>query len=116
MTRLEQYRVIRQGPKVWNQWRRDNPPSLPDLSELKYREAELSGANLRTGANLTRAKFAHTIFGDTNLTGALGLDACDHEGPSILAHSTLVRSGQLPLSFLWGCGLPTLSSNIRLHS
>jgi hypothetical protein len=77
MTRLEQYRVIRQGSKVWNQWRRDNPPSLPDLSELKYREAELSGANLRTGANLTRAKFAHTIFGDTNLTGALGLDACD---------------------------------------
>jgi hypothetical protein len=37
---------------------------------------------------------------------AKGLDRCLHEGPSIIDHRTLQRSGQLPLTFLRGCGLP----------
>ena len=46
-----------------------------------------------------------TVFGNSNLTNAEGLDTCDHRGPSILDNRTLARSGQLPLAFLRGCGL-----------
>ena len=38
--------------------------------------------------------------------GARGLKTCHHLGPSILDYRTLARSGQLPISFLRGCGLP----------
>ena len=76
-----------------------------DLTRAIFAEANLTGANL-TGASLTGAMFSETVFGNTKLTDALGLDACGHAGPSILDHSTLARSAQLPLSFLRGCGLP----------
>ena len=36
----------------------------------------------------------------------LGLDACNHRGPSIIDHRTLAKSAPLPLLFLRGCGLP----------
>jgi hypothetical protein len=35
-----------------------------------------------------------------------GLEACYHQGPSIIDHRTLAKSGSLPLTFLRGCGLP----------
>ena len=47
-----------------------------------------------------------TIFADTNLATTLGLDACNHYGPSIIDTRTLAKSGKLPLEFLHGCGLP----------
>jgi hypothetical protein len=47
-----------------------------------------------------------TIFGNTNLTGAQGLDTCRHSGPSVIDFQTLAISGPLPLVFLRGCGLP----------
>jgi hypothetical protein len=82
--------------------------------------ADLSQANLRgvtcvltnfTEANLSRVNFTeacflNTIFGDTDLTDAKGLECCEHWGPSVIDHRTLVRSGRLPLAFLRGCGLP----------
>jgi hypothetical protein len=101
-----------------------------DLSKANLFEADLRGTNLRgtylmkadltgtgladatliqadlTGANITRAQLFFTVFGHTTLMNVLGLDACIHNGPSILDHATLAQSGQLPLSFLRGCGLP----------
>jgi hypothetical protein len=47
-----------------------------------------------------------TIFADVNLTGVIGLETCNHHGPSIIDHRTLQKSGPLPLSFLRGIGLP----------
>lgn len=41
-----------------------------------------------------------------NLADVVGLEACAHLGPSILDYRTLAQSGQLPLAFLRGCGLP----------
>src|SRR5260370_1198834 len=80
------------------------------LSDAYLRGADLRGADLR-GADLSRADLsqAHlsaTILGDSNLTEAKGLDTCVHHGPSTLDHRTFARSGQLPISFLRGCGLP----------
>ena len=76
-----------------------------DLREADLRLANLSGADLRE-ADLTGAKLLETIFSDTELRDVQGLDACIHDGPSILDHRTLAKSGQLPLAFLRGCGLP----------
>jgi hypothetical protein len=49
---------------------------------------------------------ASTIFSDTDLTGALGLELCRHGGPSTLDYRTLLTHGPLPDLFLKGCGLP----------
>src|ERR1017187_191830 len=95
-----------------------------DLSGASLGRANLSQADL-SGANLTGAHGPHTVFGDTNLTGVLGLDSCEHYGPCVLDFSTLAQSGSLPLSFLRGCGLPDilidylpslLSHGIELYS
>ncbi len=86
-----------------------------NLSEAKLRSASLKGANLivvdlrmadLTRADLESAILLETAFGNTNLTDAKGLDSCRHFGPSILDHRTLQKSGNLPLNFLRGCGLP----------
>jgi uncharacterized protein YjbI with pentapeptide repeats len=81
-----------------------------DLSEADLRQADLSAANLTwanlSGADLSEADLDETLFVDTSLINVLGLDACEHHGPSVLDHRTLARSGQLPLPFLRGCGLP----------
>jgi uncharacterized protein YjbI with pentapeptide repeats len=67
--------------------------------------AELRGANL-SGANLSHASLDDTRFGNTNLTDVIGLETCEHLGPSIIDHGTLRISGRLPPSFLRGVGLP----------
>src|SRR5262249_31534814 len=57
-------------------------------------------------ANLDGAALFETIFGNTDLSDANGLETCRHMGPSTLDHRTLAKSGRLPLAFLRGCGLP----------
>jgi hypothetical protein len=52
------------------------------------------------------AVLIETVFGNTNLIEALGLETCTHHGPSTIDHRTLACSGTLPLTFLRGCGLP----------
>ncbi len=78
-----------------------------DLSGADLTDADLSGADL-TRVDLTRANLCRTVFGDTDLTDAKGLDSCTHSLFSILDHRTLTKSGRLPLSFLRGCGLPEI--------
>lgn len=74
--------------------------------------ADLWGANLTraelSGADLSRAAFGDTVFGGTNLKGAVGIETCRHQYPSILDIHTIARSEDLPVSFLRGCGLPDL--------
>jgi uncharacterized protein YjbI with pentapeptide repeats len=81
-----------------------------DLRGADLRGANLSDANLTeadlSGANLGDAYLHETVFGNTNLKGVRGLDSCDHGGPSVIDHRTLVKSAPLPLVFLRGCGLP----------
>jgi hypothetical protein len=49
---------------------------------------------------------SETVFGNTDLTRAKGLETCQHVGPSTIDHRTLQQSGPLPLAFLRGVGLP----------
>ena len=63
------------------------------------------GAQL-DGVDFGQAQFSKTVFADTNLAQARNLDSCLHRGPSQIDHRTLAKSGNLPLEFLRGVGLP----------
>jgi hypothetical protein len=52
------------------------------------------------------ATLGNTIIVDTSLRDCIGLESCVHKGPSSIDIRTLARSGELPLSFSRGCGLP----------
>jgi uncharacterized protein YjbI with pentapeptide repeats len=76
-----------------------------NLTGAQLSDANLFGAKL-IGANLSGAVLSDTIFGNVNLSGVIGLETCRHLGPSTIDHRTIEKSGQLPLSFLRGVGLP----------
>ena len=81
--------LIEKGPDSWNQWRRDNPDTVPDLRAAHLRAAtlcdmdlsgarlsvailhgaDLTGSNLR-GADLSSANLDHVILRGADLTGA----------------------------------------------
>jgi uncharacterized protein YjbI with pentapeptide repeats len=68
-------------------------------------DTNLSGAFVK-GAIFKKARFEATIFAQTFLEHAIGLDDCAHFAPSIIDFHTLIRSDDLPVPFLRGCGLP----------
>jgi hypothetical protein len=70
-----------------------------DLTLTRFRSANMQRANL------TNASLDGTLFADINLADVTGLATCIHEGSSIVDHSTLQISGNLPIQFLRGIGL-----------
>jgi hypothetical protein len=78
-----------------------------DLTAADLSRANLSGADLRA-ADLSRAKLYQTIFANIDIGKTNGLDSCNHLGSSVIDFQTLLLSGNLPLSFLRGCGLPDI--------
>ena len=69
MTNKEHIEILKNGAKAWNEWRKQNPETRPDLYE-----ADLSGADLRVvdlrGANLSRADLSGANLLLANLCGA----------------------------------------------
>jgi hypothetical protein len=93
------------------------PLNNANLARANLSNASLVGTNLEfadlsnailSGADLTTAKLWETNFAAADLSRAIGLEDCQHGGPSIIDHRTIQRSGRLPESFLKGCGLPDL--------
>lgn len=83
-----------------------------NLSGADLRGANIAGtiflaANLRE-AELAKANLYETVFSDTDLTDAVGLDACRFAGPCVVDHRTLLAYAALPETFLRGCGLPDM--------
>lgn len=86
-----------------------------NLFNANLSHADLSRANL-IGANLSRvqlkrtnfsgARFVETILADVDLTEAIGLDTCRHQGHCTVDYRTLAKSKDVPLAFWHGCGLP----------
>lgn len=84
MTNQEQVELLKQGVEAWNQWRRNHPEIIPDLSESNITRLDLSGINfsraILNGSSLSRldlseANFAHSDLSDaflseSNLKGA----------------------------------------------
>src|SRR5271165_5766802 len=69
-------------------------------------QANLSGSQL-DGCNFEGAICGSTIFGDVDLSGALGLETIVHVTASTVGIDTLFRSkGKIPEGFLRGCGVP----------
>ena len=94
--------------------------TLAELNETNLRAANLSKANLSEAylgeadfkrADLKEADFGRaiaggTIFGNIDLSKAIGLETVRHESPSTIGIDTLQLSkGKIPAVFLRGCGL-----------
>lgn len=82
-----------------------------NLARATLRGASLNGANLSRadlrGADLTNAIFGLTVLGNVDLSEVKGLDTVQHVSPSTVGVDTLfVSGGNIPESFLRGCGLP----------
>lgn len=67
--------------------------------------ANLQGADLR-GASLQCTQLGYTLLADVDLTGTHQLETCRFLMPVSLDFRTLLRSPQLPVPFLRGCGVP----------
>jgi uncharacterized protein YjbI with pentapeptide repeats len=90
------------------------------FDEAKFIRTDLTGANLRGAvltksaiiaanlheADLTDAVLGWTILVPLHLDRAIGLEQCKHSGPSVIDLHTILRSPNLPISFLRGCGVP----------
>ena len=96
-----------------------------DLSGINLRRADLSGAKLTrtnltqsylleakfiaadlTGTNFSQAAVGSTVFVNSDLGKAIGLESLDHRGPSHISTDTFVLSkAKIPEVFLRGCGL-----------
>lgn len=59
--------VLRQGVKVWNQWREANPNVQPYLIKADFRGAKLRGVNLK-GANLQNSQLRKTDLREADLS------------------------------------------------
>ena len=80
--------------------------SQTNLNAANIRSANLSYANL-DGTNFQDAVAGYTLFGDCDLSKAVGLHLVEHEGPSTLGIDTIYRSrGKIHESFVRGCGIP----------
>ena len=120
--------LINSSCKVTNFYEADLAES--NLSNANLKAANLSRANLLksnltstnlensflynthfdntkiNNTNFAKVTLFSTIFANVNLGFAVNLAECKHNGPSIIDHRTLAKSGQLPLEFLRGVGLP----------
>jgi uncharacterized protein YjbI with pentapeptide repeats len=89
--------------------------SRADLTDANLSNANLLGATLNStklnranlnGADLSKASLSETIFASVDLTNVVGLETCQHRGPSSFDSNSLQKFDQLPLVFLRGVGLP----------
>ncbi|MCB2228979.1 MAG: toll/interleukin-1 receptor domain-containing protein [Desulfarculaceae bacterium] len=69
MANPEHVKILKQGVKVWNRWRKNNPDIKPDLFEADFANADLTDANL-DGAALIRANLANANLNRTSLVRA----------------------------------------------
>jgi uncharacterized protein YjbI with pentapeptide repeats len=69
MPNTEDVERLKQGVNVWNDWRREHPYYIPDLSAVFLTKAKLTGAYL-TRADLTEAKLIKAKLTRADLTEA----------------------------------------------
>ena len=65
MANSEHVEILKQGAKIWNEWRQENSAIIPDL-----RNADLSGVDL-SGVDLFRAKLTGAHLNEANLSRAI---------------------------------------------
>ena len=74
MANSEHLNILKQGPEIWNTWRKEHTEIRVDLSEADLSEANLSEANLRKAdlraADLRAAHLSGADLSTANLAGA----------------------------------------------
>jgi uncharacterized protein YjbI with pentapeptide repeats len=84
MANMEHVARLRAGIPEWNEWRRQNPDVVPDLSAANLRDAQLADVYLGR-ANLANADLSRAILSGANLGRA------DMPGAN-LSHANLYRA------------------------
>ncbi len=74
MANRQQLSILKQGVPSWNEWRKKNPDTRPDLYEAALSSANLRGANL-AGANLAGAELSSANLQEVSLLGAALMEA-----------------------------------------
>jgi len=69
MANEEHVKVLKQGVRIWNKWREDNPDIQPDLNMADFSRADFSEADL-SRVDLSKAKLIKARLRGTNLRGA----------------------------------------------
>jgi hypothetical protein len=96
MANEEHLALLKQGVKVWNNWRRETPKIKPDFIEANLNGADLRGAILR-GAILRGAILSRAFLSRADLRGA-DLSGLDLSG-AILSGADLRRTQALKTNF-----------------
>lgn len=74
MANPEHVTKLEEGVEAWNEWRKQNPDTRPDLVEAQLGDRYISGANFAR-ALLKRTNFKAANLSKADLTGALLLEA-----------------------------------------
>lgn len=94
MANQKQLKILKEGVKVWNQWRSSHQSARIDLSSSDLQQNDLRGANLYKanlrGANLNEANLRNADLGGANLRGA-DVNKADISGGDFTG-ANLVRS------------------------
>lgn len=70
MANEEHLAILRQGVKVWNEWRKENPHIKPDLTKVRFKIfSNYSKANF-SESNLSEANFSGNSLTETNFSAA----------------------------------------------
>lgn len=80
MANAEHLKILKQGVKVWNDWRENNPDISPDFRNARLVDKNFKGANLRgatfweadlRGTDFSLADLRFSLFYKANLTRAI---------------------------------------------
>lgn len=89
MANPEHLDILKQGFKVWNTWREDNPTVQPDLSRASIPRIDLKDADLREAnfyrASMPLADLKHACLDGADFSGV-------HLGEAILTEASLVKA------------------------
>ena len=69
MANPEHLAILKKGGMAWNEWRKNKPSVMPDLSRAVLRRSHLSNADL-SGVSLLRADLREAYLVGADLTGA----------------------------------------------
>lgn len=98
MANDEQVLLLKQGEVFWNEWRRNNPNSIPDLSRAELQNADLSYCDLRQ-ANLRDARL---MGADLRYAALMGADLRDAKINDARAPYADFTEAKLQSAYLWG--------------
>lgn len=65
----EHLKLLKQGVKVWNEWREEHPGTIPDFTRASLNDAQLLDANLR-GADMSGIELQDADLSGADLEGA----------------------------------------------